>query len=75
MNGHTKKILRLFSNNADIDEHIQNLSSYKLSFLQKLALYYGLDFAPPQPVSSMEIQATFEKAYWKLELNLSDENK
>lgn len=75
MNGHTKKILRLSNNNADIDKHIQNLSSYKLPFFQKLALYHGLDFALPQPVSPMEIQATFEKAYWKLELNLSDENK
>ena len=75
MNGHTKKISRLLSNNTDIDEHIKNLSSYKLSFFQKLALCRGLDFALPQPVSPMEIQATFEKAYWKLEPKLSDENK
>jgi len=70
-----KKISRLLSNNADVDEHIKNLSSCKLSFFQKLALYRGLDFALPQPVSPMEIQATFEKAYWKLEPKLSDENK
>ena len=50
-------------------------SSYRLSFFQKLALCRGLDFALPQPVSPMEIQATFEKAYWKLEPKLSEENK
>ena len=76
MNGHTKKISRLLNNNkTDINEHIKNLSSYQLSFFQKLALCRGLDFALPQPVSPMEIQATFEKAYWKLEPKLSEENK
>ena len=80
MNGHTKKISRLLNNNnnnnnTDINEHIKNLSSYRLSFFQKLALCRGLDFALPQPVSPMEIQATFEKAYWKLEPKLSEENK
>ena len=75
MNGHTKKISRLLNNNTDINEHIKNLSSYRLSFFQKLALCRGLDFPLPQPVSAMEIQATFEKAYWKLEPKLSEENK
>ena len=77
MNGHTKKISRLLSSNVDIEEHIKNLSSYKLSFFNELALYRtrGLDFALPQSVSPMKIQATFEKANWKLEPKLSDENK
>ena len=57
------------------NRNIKNLSSYRLSFFQKLALCRGLDFALPQPVSPMEIQATFEKAYWKLEPKLSEENK
>ena len=75
MNGHPKKISKLLNNNTDINEHIKNLSSYRLSFFQKLALCRGLDFALPQPVSPMEIQATFEKAYWKLEPKLGEENK
>ena len=75
MNGHTKKISRLLYNNTDVDEHITNLSSYRLSFYQKLVLCRGLDFALPQRVSPMIVQANFEKAYWKLEPKLSDENK
>ena len=52
MNGHTKKISRLlYKHDTDIDEHIKNISSYKLSaFFQKLALSRGLDFALPQRV-------------------------
>ena len=45
------------------------------SFRSSIALCHGLDFALPQPVSPMEIQATFEKAYWKLEPKLSEENR
>ena len=58
----------------DIDKHINNLSSYRLrSFLEKLVLCRGLQFAIPQPTCSRDIQATFEKAYCKLEpLLLSD---
>jgi len=33
------------------------------------------NFALPQPASPMKIQGTFDKAYWKLEPKLSDENK
>ena len=54
MNGHTKKISRLLNNNTDINEHMKNLSSYRLSFFQKLALCRDLDFALPQPVSPMK---------------------
>lgn len=54
---------------------MMRISSYRLSFFQKLALCRGLNFALPQPVSTMEIQATFKKAYWKLEPKLSEENK
>lgn len=75
MKGHTKKISKLLYYNTDVDEHITNLSSYRLSFFEKLALCRGLDFALPQRVSPMVIQATFEKAYWKLEPRLSEENK
>ena len=34
-----------------------------------------LDFAFPRRLSPMEVQVAFEKAYWKLEPKLSEENK
>ncbi|XP_015770330.1 PREDICTED: uncharacterized protein LOC107348781 [Acropora digitifera] len=57
----------------DVDEHIINISSYKLSFFQKLVLCRGLKFAIPKRVSSIDVKASFEKAYWKLEPRLPDE--
>ena len=72
MSVHTKKISRLLTADTNIDEHIKNISSYRLSFFQKLVLCRGLNFALPQGISSSEIHATFEKAYWKLEPNLND---
>ena len=75
MNNHTKKISRLLCKENDIDEHINNLSSYRLSFFQKLALCRGLDFAFPQRLSPMEVKVAFEKAFWKLEPQLSEANK
>ena len=74
MSGHTKKISRLLAADTNIDEHIKNISSYRLSFFQKLVLCRGLNFALPQRISPREIQATFEKAYWKLEPKLSSDN-
>lgn len=75
MNGHTKKISRLLATDTNIDEHIKNISSYRLSFFQKLVLCRGLNFALPQRISSREIQASFEKAYWKQEPNLNSDDK
>ena len=72
MSVHTKKISRLLTAETNIDEHIKNISLYRLSFFQKLILCRGLNFALPQRISSREIHATFEKAYWKLEPNLND---
>ena len=47
---------------VDVDEHIQNISSYDLSSFQKLVLCRGLKFAIPQhPFSAMDVQANFEK--------------
>ena len=60
---------------TNIDENVKNLSSYRLSFFQKLVLCRGLNFALPQRISPREIQATFEKAYWKLEPKISSDNK
>ena len=74
MNTHTKKILRLLNIETDVDEHILNLSSYNLSFFQKLVLCRGLKFAIPQRVSAIDVKASFEKAYWSLEPHLNSDN-
>ena len=70
---HTRKISRLLSKEKDVDEHITTISSYKLSFFQKLVLCRGLKFAIPKRVSPIDVKASFEKAYWKLEPNLSED--
>ena len=74
MNTHTKKISRLLNIEMDVDEHILNLSSYNLSFFQKLVLCRGLKFAIPQRVSAIDVKASFEKAYWSLEPHLNSDN-
>ena len=74
MSVHTKKISRLLAAETNIDEHITNISSYRLSFFQKLVLCRGLNFSLPQQTSPREILVTFEKAYWKLEPKLSSGN-
>ena len=71
---HTRKISRLLNREADVDEHILTISSYELSFFQKLVLCRGLKFAIPQHVSSIEVKASFERAYWNLELHLNSDN-
>ena len=67
---HTKKIARLLYKETDVDEHIHNISSYELSFFQKLVLCRGLKFAFPQRVSPIEVKTNFVKAYWNLEPHL-----
>ena len=39
---HSSKIARLLYRDVDVDEHIQNISSYNLSFFDKLVLCRGL---------------------------------
>ena len=76
MRTHAQKLTPLFYKKGDVDKHINNLSSYNLSFFEKLVLCRGLQFAVPQQTSPRDIQASFEKAYWKLEpLLLSDSKK
>ena len=70
---HTRKISRLINSQLDLDEHILNISSYQLSFFQKLVLCRGLNFSLPQRVIQIEVKASNEKAYWSLESSLSDE--
>ena len=58
------------------DALVQVSGCVVLSFFEKLVLCRGLQFAIPQPTSPRDIQASFEKAYWKLEpLLLSDSKK
>lgn len=75
MANHTNKIIRLLNKDHDVDKHIHNISSHKLSFFQKLVLSRGLKFSLPQRISAIEIKASFEKLYWKLERTLADDKK
>ena len=75
MKGHVNKISRLISKKFDVYEHINNMSSYRLSFFEKLILCRALKFSLPQKVSPIEIQASFEKAYWRIEPLLEDADK
>ena len=54
MSVHTKTISRLLTAESNIDEHIKNISSYRLSFFQKLVLCRGLNFVLPQRISSRD---------------------
>ena len=72
---HANKITRLLNKDQDVYKHIQNISSHKLSFFQKLVLCQGLKFSLPQRISAIDVQASFEKLYWKLERTLSDDKK
>ena len=72
----SSKIARLLYRDVDVEEHINNISSYNLTFFDKLVLCRGLQFSTPQPcISAIDTQASFEKAYSKLEPMLADEKK
>ena len=78
METHTKKIIRLINAEFEVDKYINNLSSYRLSFFEKLVLCRGLDFSLPRrqtPKDTKEIKANFEKAYWRLESSLTEDQK
>ncbi|XP_068759489.1 uncharacterized protein [Montipora capricornis] len=72
MKSHVSKISRLLSKKFDVDEHINNMSSYRLSFFEKLVICRGLKFSLPQKVAPAEIKANFEKAFWKLQPLIKD---
>ena len=73
---HSSKIARLPYRDVDVGEHIQNMSSYNFSFFDKLVLWCGLQFSIPEPcISAIDMQATFEKAFWKLEPILSGDKR
>ena len=72
MQGHVSKNSCLLSKKFDVDEHINNMSSYRLSFFEKLVICRGLKFSLPQKVAPDEIKASFEKAFWKLQPLIED---
>jgi len=73
---HSSKIAWLLYRDVDLDQHVKTISSHNLTFFDKLVLRCGLQFSIPEPrISAIDIQVTFEKAYWKLELKLSDNKK
>ena len=75
MKVHTKKIATMLSRETDVDVHSKNISSYRLSFFEKLVLCRGLKFAVPTRVCPKEVQASFESLYHKLEPSLPEDKK
>ena len=75
MRSHVNKITRLISKKFDVNEHINNMSSYRLSFFERLVICRELKFSLPQRVSPIDVLASFEKAYWKIEPLLEDPDK
>ncbi|CAB3991067.1 Myosin light chain kinase, smooth muscle, partial [Paramuricea clavata] len=67
MKCHVNKISCLISKKIDVNKHINNLSSYHLSFFEKLVICRGLKFSLLQKVSPIEVLASFEKGFWKAE--------
>ena len=74
MKSHVSKISHLLSKKFDVNEHINNMSSYRLSFFKKLVICRGLKFSLPEKVASAEIKANFERSYWKVEPLVEDPN-
>ena len=57
-----------------MNEHIKDMSPYRLSFFEKVVICRGLKFSVPQKVAPSEIKTNFVKAYWKVEPLLEDPN-
>lgn len=65
----------MLSKTEDIDENITNMSSYKLSFFEKLVLSRVFKFSLPQKVKPLEIKAAFEQLYWRIEPKLERDKR
>ena len=72
MQVHSNKLYRLISKHTDVNQHITNLSSYRLSFFEKLLICRGLKFSIPSKTSPIDIQSSFEKLFWKIDSKLQD---
>ena len=51
------------------------MSSCRLSFFEKLIICRDLKFCLPQKVSPIDIQASVEKGYWRIEPLLEENDK
>ena len=71
---HTRKTFRMLPRDTSVDEHIQNISSFKLTFFQKLVLCRGLNFAIPRPTCQRRIYKHPLKVRTK-HLSTTEENK
>ena len=56
----------LLSKKFDVDEHINDMSSYRLSFFEKLVICRGLKFSLPQKVSPAEIKGGRPRRFGRL---------
>ena len=74
MKSHVSKISHLLSKKFDVNEHINNMFSYRLSFFKKLVICGGLKFSLPQKVASAEIKANSERTYLKVKPLVEDPN-
>lgn len=63
MKTQANKIARLLNRDIDVDEHLLNISLYKLTFFEKLVLCRGLKFSLPQFLQPIGVKASFEKLY------------
>ena len=75
MKTQTSKIARLLNRDIDVDEHLLNISSNELTFFEKVVLCRGLKFSLPQVVQPIEVKASFEKLYCKIEPFIADDLK
>ena len=57
---HQKKLVSLLSR-QNVDEHIDNRSSYSLSYMEKLVLSRGLNFSFPSKPDHMKIRSSFDR--------------
>ena len=69
---HQHKLSRLLSKNFSF-EHIDNRSSYNLSFYEKLVLCRGLDFAVPHKSDSNKIRTSFDQAAVQVSQSLDND--
>ena len=63
----------MLSRATNVNKHIKNISSYKLTYLCYACR--GLNFAISRPVSANDIQGFFESEYRRLEHNLAEDKK
>ena len=71
---HSSKIARLLYRDIDVDGH-EPFFVASHSLRQARTISRPKRFIPQPRISAIEIQATLEKAYWKLKPKISDDKK